>query len=147
MTIPRLELIDNLGHPEGVLLQRRPRQSAHPDFASVTIRAARDDDEPGLVRVAQLDSRSLPAGRLLVAEVDGELVAAVSLDDGASVANPYRPTAAIVRLLELRAQQPRSPGAIRRAARTVRWKTFARRDLVDAVPAGTATPCPTARLE
>lgn len=147
MTIHRLELIDNLGHPERMLRHRRPRAPALPDCASVTFRLAGADDEPGLAQLAQLDSRSLPAGRLLVAEVDGELVAAISLDDGASVANPYRPTAAIVRLLELRARRLQARGTIRRVVLAVRWKTFARRGLVDAVQAGTATASPTARLE
>ena len=44
---------------------------------TVLIRAARGSDGPALRRLAELDSRELPAGELLVAETDDELVAAV----------------------------------------------------------------------
>nr|MDQ4041999.1 hypothetical protein [Actinomycetota bacterium] len=70
---------------------------------SVTIRRSRPSDEARLRRVAALDSRPAPAGPALVAEVDGEIVAAVPLDGGPPVADPFRPTADLVALLELRA--------------------------------------------
>jgi hypothetical protein len=44
---------------------------------------------------------------VLVAEVGGELVAALPLDGGDAVADPFRPTAALVEMLTLRAQQLR----------------------------------------
>lgn len=76
----------------------------------MTIRPAAAADGPAVERLAQLDSRPTPAGRLLLAEVDGELVAARSLETGAVVADPFRPTAAIVRLLDLAAKElARSP--------------------------------------
>ena len=45
-----------------------------------------------------------------MAEVAGEVQAALSLDTGESVADPFRPTAALVDLLRLRARQ--SPGDV-----------------------------------
>ena len=79
---------------------------------TVVIRAARGSDGPALRRLAELDSRDeVPAGELLVAETDDELVAAVSLDTGERIADPFRRTADVLELLELRAS---GPGAVRR---------------------------------
>lgn len=74
------------------------------------LREATDDDDAQLFRLARLDSRGRPpAGRLIVAEDGGEIVAALSLDDGDAIADPFRPTAAVVALLRLRANQTRRP--------------------------------------
>lgn len=74
------------------------------------LREATDDDDAQLFRLARLDSRGRPpAGRLIVAENGGEIVAALSLDDGDAIADPFRPTAAVVALLRLRANQTRRP--------------------------------------
>ena len=78
----------------------------HP--TDISIRPATAADTHALRRVAERDSRLLPPGRLLVAEVAGEVQAALSLDTAEWVADPFRPTAALVDLLRLRARQ--SPG-------------------------------------
>ena len=70
---------------------------------TVLIRAARGSDGEALERLAQLDSARLPAGELLVAESDGEIVAAHAPASGATIADPFRPTATVVDLLQLRA--------------------------------------------
>jgi hypothetical protein len=72
--------------------------------SSVLIRAARGSDRSALARLAALDSSTVPAGELLVAEADGMLVAARSLTTGAVIADPFRPTADVVALLALRAR-------------------------------------------
>ena len=70
----------------------------------ITIRFAYPDDAEALARLAALDSNTVPAGPLLVAEVDGELWAAVSVASKASViADPFRHTAELVALLRERA--------------------------------------------
>src|SRR3954468_21712035 len=69
----------------------------------VTIRHAHPADLRALERLAALDSRRLPSGELFVAELDGQLVAAVSIDTGAVIADPFEHTAAIVDLLRLHA--------------------------------------------
>jgi hypothetical protein len=79
---------------------------------TVLIRAARGSDGSDLDRLAALDSAHVPAGDLLVAETDGRLIAAIDPDSGAVIADPFRPTADVVALLELRAQ--RLSGAGRR---------------------------------
>ncbi|MEA2295380.1 MAG: hypothetical protein QOE86_3019 [Solirubrobacteraceae bacterium] len=82
----------------------------------ITIRSARDADADALVRLAALDSSRVPGGDLLVAEVDGELVAAAS--DAGVIADPFRPTADVVQLLRLRGTVVRAPrGTARRPVR------------------------------
>lgn len=71
---------------------------------AITVRPARPADASALLRVAERDSRPLPAEPLLVAECESELVAAISLGDGAVVADPFRPTAEIVELLRFHAR-------------------------------------------
>jgi hypothetical protein len=81
--------------------------------SSLTIRRATRSDERAIERVAQLDSRSIPAGEVLVADVEGEVVAAKPLDGGVAVADPFRPTAEIVSLLEARAREMRAADSVR----------------------------------
>ena len=68
----------------------------------VLIRAARGSDGRALHRLAALDSAHVPAGDLLVAESEGALVAAHAPATGATIADPFRHTAEVVELLELR---------------------------------------------
>jgi hypothetical protein len=76
---------------------------------TVVIRAARGSDGPALRRLAELDSREqVPGGELLVAESDDELVAALSLDTGDRIADPFRRTADVVDLLAYRARRLRT---------------------------------------
>jgi hypothetical protein len=73
---------------------------------TVVIRAARGSDGPALRRLAELDSRDqVPAGDLLIAERDDELVAALSVDTGERIADPFRRTADVVDLLAYRARR------------------------------------------
>lgn len=73
----------------------------------LTIRLARDRDGAELWRLATLDSADVPAGPVLIAEVDGRAVAAVALADGAAIADPFHPTAGLVELLRVRAAELR----------------------------------------
>ena len=72
---------------------------------AVTIRVVTPDDAPALKRLAELDSSEVPARPALVAEVGGELRAAVSLSDKAIIADPFQPTAPLVQLLLKYAEQ------------------------------------------
>jgi hypothetical protein len=74
---------------------------------SMCIRLAEVADTPALQRVAERDSRLVPAGDLLVGLVGGEIRAALSLSSGESIADPFHPTAALVELLGLHAKQAR----------------------------------------
>jgi hypothetical protein len=77
----------------------------NPADLSIVIRPALPEDQHALARLAGLDSASVPAAPLLVAEVGGELRAARSLHDGAVIADPFQRTASLVALLALRAGQ------------------------------------------
>ena len=81
---------------------------------ALTIGLASAQDAKELERLAQLDSARTPTGPALVAEVEGEIVAAVPLNGDKPVADPFRPTAEVLAVLELRAAQLRgdskSPG-------------------------------------
>ena len=79
---------------------------ARPDV-EVAIREAHGGDVPELMRLAQLDSRPLPGGNLLVAEAGGKIRAAIAVEGDAVVADPFVPTAELRSLLALRAQQMR----------------------------------------
>ena len=70
--------------------------------ATISIRPAPSADT-AVERLAQLDSRPSFAGPALVAEVDGEPRAALSLRDGGVVADPFAPTSELVGLLRMRA--------------------------------------------
>ena len=62
-------------------------------------------DDEALERLATPRGPAGPAGRYVVAEVNGEVVAATSLVSGAALADPFRPTAHLLPLLGLRAKQ------------------------------------------
>jgi len=66
---------------------------------SLTIRAALPGDETTLARLAELDSSHAPRGLVLIGEVDGEAWAALSVDDGHAVADPFRLSGDLVALL------------------------------------------------
>jgi hypothetical protein len=86
----------------------------------LTVRLAGAADWPALRRIAELDSASVPVAPLLLAERDGRPIAALSLSDGAVVANPFVATADVVALLKLRARQIARDG--RRHGRAVAWR-------------------------
>ena len=70
---------------------------------TLTIRRAHSSDTGALVRLAALDSASPPTGEALLGEVGGELWAAVEVDSGAAIADPFRPSGELVDLLRLQA--------------------------------------------
>jgi hypothetical protein len=86
-----------------------PHHEGMTSSASLTVRHATAADERSLHRLAALDSSRVPSGELLVAELDGELVAAVSVDTGAAIADPFEHTAAIVDALRAHANQRSRP--------------------------------------
>ena len=72
-----------------------------------SIRYATPRDTDALSRLAELDSQKPLDGRVLVARHDGTPAAALSLDDGRVIADPFQRTAHQVATLRMRA------GAIR----------------------------------
>jgi hypothetical protein len=107
-----------LGHPK---VTTRQTLAVAPRPSTLVIRMARAGDDAVLARLAQLDGHRPPDPplehtRLLVAEVEGEVLAALPLDGNHPLADPFRPTASLVEMLELRATQLR-PEPPRRGVR------------------------------
>jgi hypothetical protein len=75
---------------------------------TLTIRHAGFGDSAALVRLAALDSSSPLLGDALVAEVGDEVWAAVEIDSGSAIADPFRPSADLVELLRFRVEGMRA---------------------------------------
>jgi hypothetical protein len=74
------------------------------------IRMAVPADASALRRLAQLDSAPPPEQvAMLVAAVDGDVCAALPLNGGTAIANPFRRTTEIVDVLAARARQLQAP--------------------------------------
>jgi len=74
---------------------------------SIAIRRATEADRAALERRAALDSAPTSSGEVLLAEVGGEPQAAIEIASGATIADPFRPTAYLIELLSLRAARLR----------------------------------------
>jgi len=86
---------------------RAARQARRGSVAAglrLVLRRSTAEDEQALARLARLDSAPSPTGDMLVAEVDERIVAAVPFGGGRPIADPFRPTADIVELLQVRAE-------------------------------------------
>ncbi len=103
---------------------RQPRRvDRDRDARPVAIRAAGPDDAAVLSNLAQIDSAPLAAERLsrlaadpaagtvLVADVDGQPLAALDVDRDSVVADPFEPTASLVAMLRVRARQLADSGS------------------------------------
>jgi hypothetical protein len=96
-----------------------PSDTSRNSAQTLTIRMAGSADATALSRLAQLDSAPPPEPvPILVAEVGGELRAALPVDGGRAIADPFQRTAELVALLAERARQ--LAPAPRRAA--WRWR-------------------------
>lgn len=68
---------------------------------AITLRPYLACDRRSLERLAALDDRRVPAEPVMLAEVDGRLVAALSARTGEAVADPFEPTAHLVEMLRV----------------------------------------------
>jgi hypothetical protein len=103
----------------------RPQPRLSP---TVVIRASRAEDAAALKRLAERDGARLPENSgFLVAVVDGAVLAALPVDGGEPIADPFRATAHLVEMLELRAEQLRdSASSLRRLLGRIRGMLGAR---------------------
>jgi hypothetical protein len=101
---------------------RSYRTAARPRGAEreIVIRRSAPDDGAAMSALAALDGREWRSGPALLAEVDGSLRAALPLDGAEPFADPFRASAEIVALLELRARQL-SEECRRRRFGPLRW--------------------------
>ena len=101
------------GVHRGVLRRLRRSRAVAIDGieAPITIRPAASQDAPAITRLGLLDGHRLPPGQQLVAEAGGRILAAAEIASGVTVADPFRPTAGVARLVALRAEQLRPRAA------------------------------------
>ena len=71
---------------------------------SYVLRLATDADADALTRLASLDGQAPLEGSILIGELHGEPVAALSLTDDRVVADPFRPTAHLLATMRQRAR-------------------------------------------
>ena len=95
---------------------RRHRQPTNSVTGAITIRRLRSDehDHEALATLAGRDSSEPLEGVVLIAEVEGRMLAATSLANGRTIADPFSRTEELRSLLDLRARQ------LRHRARPVR---------------------------
>ena len=84
---------------------------------TVALRVAQRDEGQIVRRLAALDDAPVLEGPVLLALLDGEAVAAISLLDRRVIANPFVPTRDLVELLRMRADHIHGPGASPRRSR------------------------------
>jgi hypothetical protein len=70
---------------------------------SYVLRLATDADAAVLDRLADLDGKDPLEGSILIGELHGEPVAALSLADDRSIADPFKPTAHLLATMRRRA--------------------------------------------
>lgn len=85
--------------------QMRLLGGGHTPVTRVTLRLAAAADRSQLRHLAELDSTTPPTWPALVAEVDGRLRAALPLDGGAPIADPFHRGVELIELLRIRARQ------------------------------------------
>jgi hypothetical protein len=94
--------------------------------STVVIRLATPADVDDLRRLAALDSARALLGTVLVAQSDGAIRAAYSVEEGRAIADPFLPTAGLVQLLKARTELLRA-GAVERPRGARRMRLAAAR--------------------
>jgi hypothetical protein len=87
---------------------------------TVALRPAHADEAQLVNQLAELDDAPTLEGQVLLALIDGEAVAALSLRDGRVVANPFRRTQDAIALLRVRAKHLSRARSRRRLRPTLR---------------------------
>lgn len=107
--------------PHGARTSTSPTVST----GAVTLRLSRPADDRALEELAQLDCARALHGPHVVAEIRGTLRAAISLTDGAVIADPFHRTTAIVELLRAQANTQLSDQRAARHSPTSLLRRFA----------------------
>jgi hypothetical protein len=86
--------------------------------SALVLRPATSADADDLERLARLDSARPLTGEVVLASVDGEVRAALSVETGRAVADPFYPSLELVPLLRAASgERPRTRRTWRRVAR------------------------------
>jgi hypothetical protein len=84
---------------------REARPPALGPERTITLRVSDPADEREIARLAELSERAAASGRYLVADVDGQVWAALPLSGGEPIGDPFLPTLEVKQLLSVRAGQ------------------------------------------
>jgi hypothetical protein len=97
----------------------RPPVAAAPriEAPDIELRLCKSEDDFALAQLGELSEQPVPLGRLIVALVDGRVVAAAPVAGGPVLRDPFVRTAHLLPLLELRAKQLRQTVQQPRVAR------------------------------
>jgi hypothetical protein len=106
----RIDLLHERQHQLELHIRRtyrlsKPAQTAPITDDGVALRLCSVHDDAALEQLAVLEGRAVPTGRLVLAEVNGTIVAALPLNGGEPLADPFRATAHLLPLMRLRASQ------------------------------------------
>jgi hypothetical protein len=101
--------------------RRADPRRARPTGRWVTVRFGSPADQGRLARLAALDSSKPPTDPVLLAEVDGQLLAALAISNDAVIADPFHLTADLISLLRARAAQLDTNRRVGRLARLRSW--------------------------
>jgi hypothetical protein len=113
----RLAAEEHAAELRRVAERRRTSTASRPGStagAAIQLRVAHADEADVVRQLAALDDAPELEGQVLLALIDGEAVAGLSLRDGSVVANPFIRTREAVVLLRLRAKQLSAARARRR---------------------------------
>jgi hypothetical protein len=95
------DMLDQAARQRGLVARQTP-------VSRVVLREAAAADSRKLRELAELDSSCPLQGSVLVAEVDGRLRAALPLEGGCAIADPFYRGQELVELLRIRAAQLRT---------------------------------------
>ena len=95
-----------------------------------TIRGATVNDARALETLAALDSQAPLRGRIVIGQVDGRIAAAISIDEGRVVADPFQETGSLCAHLRMRMRgivaAERMPDVRDRVRRSIRIRRLER---------------------
>jgi hypothetical protein len=118
-----LDVMLSAAHNAAMTPASNHRNRARGIAEEVRIRPAYPNDRTVLERLAALDSQQPFKEDVLIAEIDGVAVAALSLSSGRVVADPFVHTASVVDLLRLRVSRATPIRGRRRLLRRARPAT------------------------
>jgi hypothetical protein len=87
--------------------EEAPAEVRRSAFAPVTVRWEAPGDHDAIHELEELSGAPILQGTLLVAEREDRIVAAIALESGRVVTDPFVPTADVQALLTFRAEQVR----------------------------------------
>ena len=107
--VRRMIMEDRIATLRRAARPRKRKEPARVESPDIELRLCKAADDPDIDRLAALSEVPVPYGRLVVALLDGKLVAAKPLNGDPVIRDPFVKTAHLVHLLEVHAEQLREP--------------------------------------